>query len=361
MPRGRVVTHLLVGFQRRGPTKGRNNFDKALAGMARDTAVHDMAHKYALRPAGGIEREAYRVLLLDAMAEVVAERGLRGASVVAVTRRASVSRAAFSELFVGVDDCFEALLNHTLTRATTLIDDAFALEPSWSASVLAGLEALLVFLDSEPVAARACLLETVRVSPEALESLSHMLERLRLLVDGGRGCLSLERQPPAATAEAVVASILGILRGRLLASDVPPFVDLLDRLAEVIVAPYLGPAAAARAALIGTRRAAALLRARPEQPAAASVGIPRMLCHASAHRTRACLRYLAENPGSSNWTVALGIGISHPGQASTLLARLHAIGLLVKTSGRPGRPNAWSLSPYGAEVARALYPRLTGN
>lgn len=37
-----------------------------------------------------------------------------------------------------------------------------------------------------------------------------------------------------------------------------------------------------------------------------------------------------------------------------LLSRLSRQGLLLKVPGRPGHPNAWSLSPHGAHVARAL-------
>ncbi len=294
-----------------------------------------------------------RARVLAAMAEVVVERGLRGASVAAVTRRASVSRAAFAELFEGLDDCFLALLDWMLGRATELIGEAFERESSWCDGVLGGLEALLVFLDSEPVAARACLLESVGGSPLRLESRTDALERLGLLVDGAREELSVERQPPAAMSEATVASVLGMLRRRLLNGEAPPFVSMLGQLAEVIVDPYLGPTAAAQAAGEGHDRARMLLRSA--RPAASSVELPGMLRHAGAHRMRSCLRYVAEHPGASNQAVAASIGISHAGQTSVLLTRLHDGGLLVKQRGAPGRPNAWSLSPYGAEVARALH------
>ena len=79
-----------------------------------------------------------------------------------------------------------------------------------------------------------------------------------------------------------------------------------------------------------------------------------MLLHAGAHRLRACLRYVGGNPGASNRAIAANLRISHLGQTSALLARLHRAGLLLKRSGAPGRPNAWSLSTYGAEVLQAL-------
>lgn len=263
-----------------------------------------------------------------------------------------------AEQFGDLDDCFLALLDWMLGRGTALAAEAFDRDSPWDDGVLAGLEALLVFLDSEPVCARACLLESMTGLSSGFQSRAQTLGRLGQLVDGAaRQQLSLERQPTATMPEAMTASVLGILRRRLLSGEVPPFVGLLGQLAEVVVAPYLGPAAAARVASRGHDRALALLKEHSLRPERAGVEVPSMLRHASAHRMRECVRYLAENPEASNQAVAAGIGISHSGQVSMLLARLYDAGLLVKECGGPGRPNAWCLSPYGAEVARALYRR----
>lgn len=298
-----------------------------------------------------------RARVLRAIAEVVVERGLHGASVTAVTRRASVSRAVFTELFGSLDGCFLVLLDWLLGRAIELTGEAFARESSWCDGVLAGIEALLVFLDSEPVAARACLLESVAVTPSLLASRADTLGRLGLLVDLAREELSVERQPPAAMAEATVVTVLGMLRRRLLSGEAPPFIGLLGQLAEVIVAPYLGPHVAAQAASRGQERARVLLAERSASPVASRVEAPGMVRHAAAHRMRACLRYVGEHPGASNQAVAAAIGTRHAGQTSVLLARLHDAGLLVKKRGAPGCPNAWSLSAYGVAVTRALRAR----
>ncbi len=310
-----------------------------------------------LTPNTGREQvlESQRARLLEAAAEVVAERGLRGASAAQVAKRAGVSRTTFARQFDNLDDCFLAMLDRMLERGTTLAAEAFDRESCWEDGVLAGLEALLVFLDSEPVCARAGLLESMTGFPSGFQSRAQTLGQLGRLVDAAaRQQLALERQPPATTPEAMVVSVLGILRRRLLSGEVPPFVGLLDQLAEVVVAPYLGPTAAAQAASRGHDRAQALLQEHSLRLPRAGVEVPRMLRHASAHRLRSCLQYLADNPQASNQAVAAGIGISHSGQVSMLLSRLHDAGLLVKGCGGAGRPNAWCLSPYGVEVAEAL-------
>lgn len=62
----------------------------------------------------------------------------------------------------------------------------------------------------------------------------------------------------------------------------------------------------------------------------------------------------ADRVGESNRAVGEGIGLPRLKQAGDLLARLADEGLLVKQAGGPGRPNAWSLTPHGERVARAL-------
>ncbi len=294
----------------------------------------------------------WRFRLLRAMADVVAERGLRKASVAEVTRRASVSHHVFLDLFGGFDGCMQALLDWTLERVSGLIWEAARRESCWQDGVLAGIETALVFLESEPALARACLLEVVASSAEERARRTKLFNDLAALIDTARAHLSLERQPPDLTAEAALMSVLGILRRRLLDGEVPPFVALLGQLTEAIVLPYFGPTAASRAARRGDERATMLLRLHSAD--ASHPPIPAMLRHASAHRLRACLIYLAEHPGASNKAVASAIGISHLGQASTLLARLYDAKLLVKRPGGAGRPNSWSLSSYGVEVSRAL-------
>lgn len=296
----------------------------------------------------------WRFRVLRAMADVVAERGLRKASLAEVTRRASVSHRVFVELFGSFDGCMQALLDWALERICGLIGEAAERESCWQDRVMAGLEVALLFLDSEPTLARACLLEVVASPPEHVHRRDAMFECLRALIDGVREDLSLERQPPAVTAEAAIISVLGLLRGRLLEGKAPPFLPLLGPLAEAIIAPYLGPSAASEASRRGRARAQVLVRTRCAPGAGGEVQIPAMLRHANAHRLRSCLVYVAENPGTSNKAIAAAVGISHLGQVSTLLARLYQAKLLEKRAGGAGRPNAWSLSSSGAEIARAL-------
>lgn len=243
-----------------------------------------------------------------------------------------------------------------LQQTTSLVTEAFEREASWREGALAGLESLLTFFDQRPVRAQMCLLESTALPPSVLQPRAHVLGQLGLFVDQrAREELSLERRPPIAMSEVAVGSVLGLARGRLLIGEAPPFVTLLGPLAEVVVALYFGPSAAARAAERGCERAQKLSDENANAPRRRQVGeVPKLLRRANSHRMRMCVRYLAGNPDSSNMEVGAGVGIAHPGQISVLLGRLHEEGVVEKEAGGAGYPNAWRLSPFGADVAQAL-------
>lgn len=291
------------------------------------------------------------------MGEVVAERGMRGASVAEVSRRAGVSPKTFRKHFASPDDCFLALIDRMVEQGSSAMAEAFEREPSWSDGVLAALGALVALLDREPASARACLLEGLTAPSSGLESQVEALGELSGRAHGrARDELSSTHHPSAAMAEGTVGSVLGLLRRRILQGQAPPFAGLLGELVEVVVTPYLGAEAAAGIAREGRERAQAMQGERSNGAASKGAEIPDLLHRANSHRMRSCVRYLAENPGASNKAVAAGIEVRHLGQISKLLTRLEGEGLLEKRSGGPGRANVWWLSPHGAEVAPVLGP-----
>lgn len=299
-------------------------------------------------------QEMQRRHLLEAMAFLLAETRFDDLKISALCAGARVSPATFRELFGDLKSCFLALLEQALERSTALVIEAFGRESSWEDGVLAGLEALLVFLDSEPQLARVCLVEALGGPPTALELRARLLASLTPLLEGGREQLTAEQQPSSLTAPATIAAVASILQEHLLQTQEPEFVGLLGELSGLVVGAYLGVSAGRKQVERGNARAKTLveeLRARPDM---VSVSIPKELRHASAQRMRLSLFYIAAHPGASNQEVARGIELSHHGQMSNALSRLNGLGVLEKKAGGAGRPNGWRLSPYGEQVTRAL-------
>jgi AcrR family transcriptional regulator len=295
-----------------------------------------------------------RRCVLDAMAYVVAEGGMRGATIGSVCERAGVTSSVFRNLFPNLDACLLELLKQAMSRCTALVVEAFEAESSWRDGVLAGLEALLICLERDPQLAQVCLVDSLAGSPPVHAQRLDLLAELNPVVDRAREQLPRGAQPATLTAEATVLSVAGILYTRRISGDAPPYVGLLGELTAVVVAPYFGFDAAAAEMVRGNARAHVLETEMSKPTGERLVSIPKGLRHGKAARRRLCLAFVAENPGASNQTIAAGIDLSHLGQTSMALASLEELGVVVKRAGRPGRPNAWSLSPYGQQVARAL-------
>ena len=300
--------------------------------------------------------------MLAAMIDVVVERGASNATVAHVVSRAGVSRRTFYELFEDRDDCFLAAFDYALERAARPVVEAYERERRWRERVRAGLAALLRFLDGEPAMARLLVVESLAAGPRALEHRARALETLIAAVDEGRAESKPGREPPPLTAEGIVGATLSVIHARLsqarpgrLTASLPPALggphmgELLNPLMSMVVLPYLGPAAA-RGEL--SRPAVE----PPARPAPVHSDLLHELPMRITYRTIRVLSAVGATPGASNRAVGDAAGIADQGQVSKLLARLRRLGLVENTGEGPARgmPNAWRLTPRGADVESAI-------
>jgi AcrR family transcriptional regulator len=146
----------------------------------------------------GLTREAVvasqRGRLIDAMAEVVAEKGYAATTVADVVERAGVSRRTFYEQFTDKEACFLAAYDVGLNVVLGRIKEAVETVPErptpplsgghppspgatagWRDQARAGVEAFLALLASEPAFARALQVEILTAGPAALERRAGML------------------------------------------------------------------------------------------------------------------------------------------------------------------------------------------
>ncbi len=283
--------------------------------------------------------ELQRERILEAAVGLIAERRLHNVTAQSVTERAGVSRRTLYDLFGSMEDVAVAAVALARRRAMGHVSEAFAREAPWPGRVLAGLVALLVFLDGEPQLARVCLVEAFATSPAGLCARARDLQELVPLVDAGRAHAPNERLS-VQMAEATVAAVAGILHIRLVTGEAPPFIGLLGALAGVVLSPYLDAESLqpelAKAQRLGSTIAAERTTPPPPAPRRVDVKVPRSVRSLSSYRARGCLLHLAEHPGASNTQVAHATGVRYQGQMSTLLARLEGEGSAPQTLQRDG-------------------------
>jgi AcrR family transcriptional regulator len=129
----------------------------------------------------GLTREAVvasqRARLIEAMAQMVAEKGYAATTVADVVERAGVSRRTFYEQFTDKEACFLATYDAGLAAVLNRIGNAVEVNPAagWRERARSGVEAFLALLASEGAFARALQVEILTAGPAALERRDGML------------------------------------------------------------------------------------------------------------------------------------------------------------------------------------------
>ena len=179
------------------------------------------------------------------MLEAVGAEGYEHTSVRTVLDRTGVYRQAFYENFSSKDDCYLQAYDAGVERIEARMVAAAAGERTWTGRLRAGLRALLDFLDAEPDAGRALIVEVHAAGPQALERRAEVLSRITSFLDLARepdGGAS--NSPPAVAPEGIAAGIQAVIHSRLAGGANGGFRELLGEFMYFAVLPYFGSAAA---------------------------------------------------------------------------------------------------------------------
>ncbi len=306
--------------------------------------------------------EVQRSRILGAAVAVVSAYGYPKMTVSRVTGRAGVSRRTFYDLFEDRDDCFLAVFEDVVVRASDVAVAAYESGGrSWREQVRAGLGALLGFFDEQPAVCSLLVVDALRAGSSVQRRRAEILKGLATALREGGSRSGSSRELPPLTGEGIVGAVLGVVHTRLSSGQPGPMSELLNPLMAMIVLPYLGPAAAQRemdrpvSGIVGaSKRRSGRASSRSSRAAVASDlfhDLPMRL----TYRTLRVLSAIAEEPGASNRLIGEMAGASDQGQISKLLARLEKLGL-VDNSGQGqayGECNAWRLTALGEEAHRA--------
>ena len=329
------------------------------------------------RGAGAVRREGaagvsevQRARMLSSAVRVVSEHGYQKMSVARVAGGARVSRRTFYDVFEDREDCFLAIFEDALGRATERVGGAYESADTggaWCERVRAALTELLVFFEEEPRVASLLVVDALGAGPRVLERRARVLKGLsaRLHEDGSRAGRATRVAP--LTGEGVVGAVFSVIHTRISQEDPAMVLELLNPLMGMIVLPYLGHDAARRElerrgarASSSSRRKPAGVKSSPRSDVLGRdplEGLPMRI----TYRTLRVLGAVAEHPGASNRTVGEAADTYDQGQISKLLARLEGLGLIENTSGNDhkptGEPNAWRLTPRGEAIEQAVRVR----
>ncbi len=120
---------------------------------------------------------AQRAKLVEAMVQVVADKGYEPATVADVVRKARVSRSTFYGLFDSKEACFAAAFRLGTEVLADRVRSAVQDVEDWREELRLGIRAYLQTLDEEPRFARVYLLEAHAVAEERDRATSHFVRR----------------------------------------------------------------------------------------------------------------------------------------------------------------------------------------
>jgi AcrR family transcriptional regulator len=296
-----------------------------------------------------------RARLLGAAVPMVDELGWSDVTVADIASRARVSRRTFYDLFANREECLLAVIKDTVERVEHDLAQASLENGSWVERVRMGLWRILCFLDSDPVLARVCVVQSACGSRKVLGAREEIQGRLaHILEEGSQGARGAE--VPALVSEGLVGAAVAIVYKRLLNGEKAPLSDLHGELMGMIVLPYLGAATAGRERKRPAPRALARGDGEGSGGPVSHQDPLREVPMRLTYRTARVLQAAGEYRGASNRRLGEQADLHDQGQISKLLARLQRLGLLENTGeGQArGESNAWRLTPLGERVTEQL-------
>jgi AcrR family transcriptional regulator len=193
--------------------------------------------------------KSQRERIVDATAEIVAEKGFAGLTIPEIASRANVSHETFYEMYPTKHDAFLGAQKVGLHQALRTTVEAYDTRGSaWPEGVAAGINALMDFVCSEPSHAHLTLVDTFGASPQAIEIRQSALESFTAYLRPGFEHAPDRAEVPEIAAEAVAGGIWQVLHHYIEHKRLHELCDASPQLIYLTLNPFVGPELAAETA-----------------------------------------------------------------------------------------------------------------
>lgn len=202
-----------------------------------------------------VVEKSQRERIVDATAEIVAEKGLAGLTIPAIASRAGVSHETFYEMYPSKHEAFLGAQKVGMHQAfaTAMASYEKHRELAWPVAVAEGLRVLIDFLVAEPAHARLSIVDTFAASPETLQIRDGLLR-------GFAHYLSEKERPaiegidvPAIAPEAVVGGVWQVIHYYIERGHLNALPSAVPEITYLTLTPFLGPSDAAEVAEVALR------------------------------------------------------------------------------------------------------------
>lgn len=201
-----------------------------------------------------VER-SQRERIVDATAEIVAEKGLAGLTIPAIASRAGVSHETFYEMYPSKHDAFLGAQKVGMHQAFSTAIETYEKhrELAWSVAVAEGLRVLIAFLVAEPAHARLSIVDTFAASPETLQIRDGLLRGFAHYLSENERPVVEGVEVPAIAPEAVVGGVWQVIHYYIERGHLDALPTAVPEITYLALTPFLGPADAAEVAEVALR------------------------------------------------------------------------------------------------------------
>jgi AcrR family transcriptional regulator len=189
-----------------------------------------------------------RERILDAVAQLSAEKGYANVTLEDIAERAAVSLQAFYEHFADKEDAFLVAYEVGHGKGRAIVERVHDAAPDWPQAVRAGIMALLEFLASEPAFTHLALVDALIATPRTAERSNKGIVRYAELLAPGFDEAPDASKPPPVTIEAIAGGIFELCLTYTVQGHVAELTELAPWVTYFALAPFVGTEVAGRVA-----------------------------------------------------------------------------------------------------------------
>jgi AcrR family transcriptional regulator len=181
--------------------------------------------------------------MIDATAELVAERGYEATKIAEIVRRAAVARKTLYDCFEGKEELFLESVDTYLAELREAVVSACEKGDGPTGGVEAGLRAVILFVAERPVAARVCMVEATSATPASAARYDAALcDFVAMLGKSAPRAAAL----PETIEESLVGGVAWILQQQIRRGEAERAEELLPELTQFLLTPYRSAASGGR-------------------------------------------------------------------------------------------------------------------
>jgi AcrR family transcriptional regulator len=208
-------------------------------------------------PARFLESDDKRTRVLGAVVHLTLDQGYRELTDPQIAQFAGMSTESFHKHFPNKRSCYLAVVDAFLDETLAAVTAATQRGGSWEESAYLGVKAGIEHLAAHPGLVKMALVDLFEVGPAVIESIGRTLGRLATLL---REHSPEPVRAPLLAHETIAGGIWAVIASYAVRKRVKYLPSLIDHLAFVVLAPYVGPKVAAQT--IDTTRRRLTLEAR---------------------------------------------------------------------------------------------------